>query len=90
MKKKPKLKLVPYSKVNKEYELVTIALSNDLEVPYDLAFWEFYVVDKEWIEFHKKDKSAMHSYFIYNVLSVKFERKTLITVNNNTDLKPVA
>lgn len=85
---KPRLKLVPNDKANKEYELLVITLVNDLEIPYDLALWEFYD-EKEWIDIVKKDRSAMHSYVIYNIMSVKFERKTTVPVNG-PDLKPVA
>ena len=85
---KPKLRLVP-SRMNKEYELVIITLSDNLEIPYDLAFWEFYEVDREWIDLKKKDDTAIHSYCIYQIISVKFERKTTVPVNG-PDLKPVA
>ena len=87
---KSKLKLVfNNNKVNKEYELVTIMLLNGLELSYNLSFWEFYIVDKEWIEFYKKDKSSIHSYFVYNIMSVKFEKKVVGNIDNKPELKPV-
>jgi hypothetical protein len=89
-KSKPKLKLISkIIKDDKDYECVEIKLSNDLDVFYDLSLWKFYM-DSEWIDLVKKDKSGIHSYFIYNIISVKFERKIHTTLNVNPELKPVA
>jgi hypothetical protein len=86
-KSKPKLRLISkIIKDDKDYECVEIKLSNDLDVSYDLSLWKFYM-DNEWIDFVKKDKSGIHSYFIYNILSVKFEKKAIVS---NPELKPVA
>lgn len=93
MKKKPKLRLVPRNKVSKIYKLIILELSTEVVLSYDLELWDYYEDDKEWIVFAKKDDTAMHAYFVYNVISVKFEKKVLEQVANidtKPDLKPVA
>ena len=93
-KSKVRLYLVSNTAMKKLYEIVTVFGCDEVMYMFDLDEWDLYK-DYEWLEFRKKDKSAMECFYASNVMRISFDRKAkkvekkIDSIGSDNSLKPV-